>query len=356
MKKLFLSLVAVMVATMSYAQSMLVATLSHGDDVSMYYGLYALRDAHNAAQSGDVINLSGGSFQAVNITKAVALRGTGIDDANPTYITNDFTINIPQADTCRLSMEGIRSTGTITMEGTFNSLCFLKCRLNSINYDGNAAIKNAMFANCWIGGPYSLRGSSTVQFVNSYILGFSNVNQTETAAFFINCVIRPYYFYNSTSYNHDLYDYNNIYLDRAAHPNYIINSQLLNCIIYYYNKENSNVQQNQLPSSTIAQNCVSIGFSNLFGSQPANTGNKSTTFTELFKDCTGSAATGTTFELTDEAKTTFLGSDRTEVGIHGGMLPYDTTPSYPQITKMNVANRTTADGKLSVEIEVSAAE
>jgi hypothetical protein len=42
--------------------------------------------------------------------------------------------------------------------------------------------------------------------------------------------------------------------------------------------------------------------------------------------------------------------------MHGGVLPYDATPSYPQITRMNVANKTTADGKLSVEIEVSAAE
>ena len=42
--------------------------------------------------------------------------------------------------------------------------------------------------------------------------------------------------------------------------------------------------------------------------------------------------------------------------MYGGVLPYNSTPSYPQITKMNVANKTTADGKLSVEIEVSAAE
>ena len=62
------------------------------------------------------------------------------------------------------------------------------------------------------------------------------------------------------------------------------------------------------------------------------------------------------FELTDEAKTTFLGTDGTEVGMYGGVLPYNSTPSYPQITKVNVANKTTADGKLSVEIEVSATE
>ena len=62
------------------------------------------------------------------------------------------------------------------------------------------------------------------------------------------------------------------------------------------------------------------------------------------------------FELTDEAKTAFLGDDGTEMGMYGGVMPYNSTPSYPQITKMNVANKATADGKLSVEIEVSAAQ
>ena len=50
------------------------------------------------------------------------------------------------------------------------------------------------------------------------------------------------------------------------------------------------------------------------------------------------------------------GIDGTPVGKFGGMIPYNMTPSYPQITKMNVAAKTTADGKLSVEIGVSAAQ
>ena len=62
------------------------------------------------------------------------------------------------------------------------------------------------------------------------------------------------------------------------------------------------------------------------------------------------------FQLTDAAKTQCLGTDGTEVGIYGGSLPFDPTPSNPQITKCNVAAKSTADGKLSVDIEVNAAE
>ena len=49
------------------------------------------------------------------------------------------------------------------------------------------------------------------------------------------------------------------------------------------------------------------------------------------------------------------GTDGTEVGIYGGSLPYDPTPTNPQITKFNVAAKSTADGKLSVDIEVNSA-
>jgi hypothetical protein len=79
----------------------------------------------------------------------------------------------------------------------------------------------------------------------------------------------------------------------------------------------------------------------------------------LFKTYTGGVITSNdeeTFELTDEAKTTYLGSDGTQVGIYGGSLPFDPTPSNPQITKFNVASKSTADGKLSVDIQVNTAE
>ena len=62
------------------------------------------------------------------------------------------------------------------------------------------------------------------------------------------------------------------------------------------------------------------------------------------------------YRLTEEAKAIMKGVDGTEVGIYGGSLPYDPMPTNPQITKFNVASKTTADGKLSVDIEVKSAE
>ena len=332
MKKTILSLVvAIVAATATFAQNTLVATLSHGDDIQMFYGTYALRDAHDAAVSGDIINLSGGAFQAITITKGVTLRGTGIDDVAPTYINGDLTINVASGDENRLSMEGIRCTGRTTLKGTLNSPYFLKSMFYAIdNSNSSDKIKNALFANCKIEGYYDLRGSSSVQFINSYVYGFNNMTSSTSSASFINCVIYP----QSNGY----ITYN------------ISCSQLLNCIICTTNGGNA------LPNSTMATNCVAIGYTDLFSGNAANTKNSTGSFAEVFKDFTGTYSDTQTFELTDEAKKKYLGNDGTEVGMYGGVLPYSSTPSYPQITKMNVANKTTADGKLSVEIEVSAAE
>ncbi len=340
MKKFFLSLVALMVsATAMFAQSILVATLSHAENVTMYYGTYALRDAYNAAVSGDVINLSGGGFQPVNISKAVTIRGTGIDEAIPTDIIGDFTINIPSEDTNRFSMEGIRCRNSITMSGTFENPYFLKCQINYISHLSNPNIKNAMFVNCKIIGSYSLYGTNSVQFINCYVDNFQNYDETTSRASFINCVIGCYGYSGSESTMASCY--------------------LMNCILFNTRTDSYGYAQ-PLPNSTIASHCVAINdggrMNNIFNNSQVTPSCLHSTYAEIFRDFAGSYSDAQSFELTDSAKEQFLGADGTEVGLYGGLMPFTTIPSYPRITKMNVANKTTADGKLSVEIEVSAAE
>lgn len=332
MKKLFFSLVAAIVAaTATFAQSTLVATLTHGDNVSMYYGIYALSEAHAAAVSGDVINLSGGVFRYIDIRKAVTIRGTGIDDANPTKITGDFIIELSNSETERLLIEGIHCPGKITFRGTFSNPYFVKCKLNTFAFQ-STSVKNATFINCKItGNSYQLPANSSAQFINSYVAGFSNNNETTSTASFVNCIVRPYNDHNVTT---------------------IRSSQLINCIIF----NSTTLASGSLPTSTIATNCVAINCNNIYNNSQINSGSKEATFEEVFKEFSGVYDDYHTFELTESAKSSYLGNDGTEVGWFGGAMPYTSTPSYPQITKMNVANKVTADGKLSVEIEVSAAQ
>lgn len=321
MKKFFVYLMAVVAMAVcsvsAFAQNTLVATLTHGDEVSMFYGTNALQQACSAATHGDVINLSGGKFQSTKITKAVAVRGTGIHDANPTYIVNAFDVEIPANVTEKLSFEGCRITSTMTIKGTLSNAYFLKNSLAGVSvFSSNGKMDNGMFVNCDVYG-MSLYGQSTAQIINSYVEQFSNLGKL---ASFVNCVI------NTNGYAH---------LYKCC--------QFVNCIMY-------GMSGGCFPSTCSAMNCVDVsGYKNALNNISLKE-NCSYAGMDIFQ------GSNVWKDLTDEAKAKYLGIDGTPVGKFGGMIPYNMTPSYPQITKMNVAAKTTADGKLSVEIGVSAAQ
>lgn len=321
MKKFFVYLMAVVTMAVcsvsAFAQNTLVATLTHGDEIRMFYGTNALQQACSAATHGDVINLSGGNFQSTKITKAVAVRGTGIHDANPTYIVNDFDVEIPANVTEKLSFEGCRITNTMTIKGTLSNAYFLKNSLAGVSvFSSNGKMDNGMFVNCDVYG-MSLYGQSTAQIINSNVEHFSNSGKL---ASFVNCVI------NTNGYAH---------LYKCC--------QFVNCIMY-------GMSGGYFPSTCSAMNCVDVsGYKNALNNISLKE-NCSYAGMDIFQE------SNVRNDLTDEAKAKYLGIDGTPVGKFGGMIPYNMTPSYPQITKMNVAAKTTADGKLSVEIGVSAAQ
>lgn len=349
MKKLFFSLVALICATMSYAQSSLIATLSHDGEISTFYGTSALREAHEAAQHGDIITLSSGSFTSVNITKAITLRGAGmqvdtIAKTNPTVITGDFNINIPDSVEQRLTVEGLYFNNIITVN-SLNNASFLKDRIKDIHIAGNtnnteynSSMNNITFIHCKISAFYNMwysdSGSNSASFVNCYVTLRSGSNEYNRNMEFTNCYVR------------------------FENTNQLSFLSFYNCIIYT-TTDNTLEYYRCLSSNCVANYCLAkCRYNDLFKNVPNNTSNSylSGNLNTLFKTYTGTYTDEETFELTDEAKAKYLGSDGTEVGIHGGSLPFDPTPTNPQITKCNVASKSTADGKLSVDIEVSATE
>lgn len=321
-----------------FAQSGMLATLSHDGEISTYYGATALRDAYNASVNGDIITLSSGSFTAVSIYKALTIRGAGMQvdtvaNTFPTVISGNFSINIPDTVTQRLTMEGLYNNFTVKVEGTLKDASFLKCKFKNFDYASSSStkMKNLTFIHCRISSELRLSNESSASCVNCYIFAPYTCSKTSSNFEFSNCIIR------TTSY-----------LQGS-----IYSSSFLNCIIY-----SSVVGSDYLDSSNTAYYCLGkSSISNMFRDMP-NTTNTTLTadLNTVFKTYTGTYNDNETFELTDEAKAKYLGSDKTQVGIYGGNLPFDPTPTNPQITKCNVASKSTADGKLSVDIEVSAAE
>ncbi len=341
MKKFFVSLVMLLStsAVSLFAQSGMLATLSHDGEISTFYGATALRDAYNASKHGDIITLSSGSFTAVNISKALTIRGAGmqVDTAAntfPTVISGDFTINIPDTVTQRLTMEGLYNNFTVTVEGTLKDASFLKCKFKKIVCASSTftKMKNLTFIHCRISDGLRLPNESSASCVNCYVFAPYSYSQTSSNFEFSNCIIRITSYLSSSVYS----------------------SSFLNCIIY-----SSVNKTDYLDSSNTAYYCLGKVASdyNMFQNMPNTTNTKLTAdLNTVFKTYTGSYNDDETFELTDEAKAKYLGADKTQVGIYGGNLPFDPTPTNPQITKCNVASKSTADGKLSVDIEVSAAK
>lgn len=332
MKKLFVSLVAVVAATLSYAQSSMLATLSHEGEISTFYGSNALKEAHAAAVHGDVITLSSGSFASIDITKAVTIRGAGMEvDARgvlPTIITGDFGINISNQGENKLTMEGIYHNNTISVYNVSGPM-FLKCRFKDIStrdiYGNTLIMSNASFIHCKIAERLDLSTS-------------------ESSASFINCVA-ALSGYNCNIQNCIIMAKKGTYSEIG-----IRNSSISNSILYYD------------PSTSLYVDGSTSAFNNIaftegtFKTSPNATNVVVPNLSDVFKDFTGIYNDNISFELTEEAKTTYLGIDGTQVGIYGGTLPFDPTPTNPQITKCNVAAKSTADGKLSVDIEVNGAQ
>ena len=353
MKKLLLTFVALVCATVSYAQGSLLATLSHDGQISAYYGASALKAALEAATDGDVITLSSGQFNAVNITKAITLRGAGMsvstDSINPhesTIIQGDYTINLADSLAGRIVMEGLYMNGKVTYSGVLKNAQFLKCRFSGLG-DGSGKITNTAFIHCRFADYCAIASNSNAYFINC-VVNRLRQNASTSNVEMDNCFVH----FQQTSSTGGYWSSN------------CVNTYFKNCVLAYYS-EYSGSYYNSLPTSCTAYNCVGIGgeyniFSNIAYKNNTNTwvGSSVASIFKTYTDYQSKAiiSDSETFELTDEAKTKYLGTDGTQIGLYGGNLIYNENPTTPQITKCNVAAKSTADGKLSVDIEVKAAE
>ena len=323
-KNLFFALLLIMAFSLRIsAQSSLLATLNHEGTITTFYGSNALQQAHEAATHGDVITLSSGTFMAVDITKAVTIRGAGmqvdtISHTEPTIIANGFTINVADTLSGKLTMEGLYNNREIRISCLKNAM-FLKCRFKSLqNTSTSSIMKDLTFIHCIIANSFYLNSNNgSVSFINS-VIRWPTVNSSTTCSF-TNC-----------------------YVTNAGNTN----SEYKNCIIVDKNGGSS--------TSTYFNNLHISNNGTLTTSN--NTNIKISPDDERVKYLCAAYNDDNDYKLTEELKSLIKGTDGTEVGIYGGNLPFDPTTTNPQITKFNVAAKSTADGKLSVDIEVNGAQ
>lgn len=330
MKKLFLSLVALLIGTTAtFAQSSLLATLTHEGETTIFYGTTAFSQAMGAAADGDVITLSSGSFTAANITKAITLRGAGMavdaaTQSEPTILTGNFDVAFTLNMTGKLTIEGVYFSDDLTFNGaTISGATFLKCRFKAIKYFNNTKVENLTMIHCKVAGSITTVDNSSVSLLNCIVWNPDIKGQWE----FSNCVIKKDYVSNlsGTFKNSIFVGATNAYFSSAIN--------LFNCLLIGDTSFNY--------------------FSNV-----NNTTNKLVgAYADVFKTCTsGNYSESETFKLTDAAATVYIGTDGSQIGIYGGSLPFDMRPSNPQITHSEVAPKSDASGNLKINITVQGAQ
>lgn len=332
MKKIILFLVALLCSFgAAMAQVNFVATLQHGDSITNYYGGVAFEQAYNAAEDGDVITLSAGtfSFGPRDFKKGITVRGTGIDAEKKTFISSEVHFYSDE-ETKVADIEGIVFNQIVRIyndanETAHGKINFIKNRFIGYFYvvkNGNPTEEGPSVSvyNCIYDYNIHFDGGTNpdICFYNSYIQYVSSGLAKQTKTSFVNCVLR-----NSVE-------------------GYYLN--FFNCIFTNFYLT--------LASTVTCYNCINAtGYSSLFGRVVSGENNKDVSGA-IFKTYTNGYNYGETFELTDEAAETYLGTDGTQVGMQGGVYPYNTTVQYPIITKFESVPQTTKEGMLSIDVQV----
>lgn len=346
MKKILFAMAAMFAcATMSYAQTNFIATLQHEGGFTHYYGAGALTTAYNAAEAGDIITLSPGTFTSPGtINKSITLRGAGVESESKTYISNETTFCATDSAMVT-TVEGIKfnnrtyiqnnssgnGQGTIKfIKDTFNNL--QANRANSYSTDRGPAVR---IYNCDVYSQMYFESNTYPDFLfyNCYVVNpCCSSSFAETTTAFVNCVINWTDSYSSIAYF--LNFYNTIF-------NWTCGSWAGTNTSYL------------LPNTATCYNCLSINKSTLFNQLVSGANNKNVdSAANVFTTYRNNLNEGETFELTDAAKEAYIGNDGTQIGMQGGNYPYNTTPQYPIITKFSSDSQTNKAGKLNVEVGV----
>lgn len=351
MKKIFALFAALICCvSMSFAQTSFVATLSHEGNFTHYYGAGAFTSAYNASVNGDIITLSPGTFTfSGSFNKGITVRGAGIDASEKTYISSAMEFYSTD-ETMTTTIEGVVFTNSYTYiyndasgngQGTIK---FIKNRFAEIRAESSSKYSTdkgpsvRMYNDIITSSMYfrSTNCHPDFLFYNCYVANpnctssYSSIGESTSA--FINCVID--WTVNCSSNSHYLNYYNCIF-------NWTYSSYGGSSIDYL------------LPSTASCFNCLSINKSYLF-TYLVSKGNNSITssVSDVFKTYTSGFKYGENFELTDDAKEKYIGTDGTQIGMQGGKYPYTSTVQYPIITKFTSGPNTTKEGKLTIDVEV----
>lgn len=349
MRKLFFSMFLAFMALMNVnAQEVQLATLQKVDGTQLFYGADAFKEAMAAAENGNTISLGAGAYNAADITKAVTIYGSGYEMTATetelkysTRLIGDFFIDLDSVDNKPvkgLYLEGIYSNNRIMVRKHLEGASFVKCRFDTFDFwkDGANMMtsKDIQFIHCRFAQWFEPGDSQNMSVNNCIIWRLGRNKDTSTIILqnsivsFSTCLIRGIFKNSIIGFVYSGVD-NTIHSNANTDQNAALNrnSSVYNCVFCseYALKD----------VTTQSESVVGINSADLFGG---------TANILYFVDAY-------VYKLTDEAKSTYVGTDGKEIGIHGGATPFSTILTTPRVVKKDIATKTT-DGKLKVNIKV----
>jgi hypothetical protein len=344
MKRLnFMIVVAgLMVCMAAKAQNdVAIATLQHGNNVSVFKGPGALANALAAADEGggDVISLSEGSFTAADITKPVSIYGAGFEKDNTngtllTLISGNMTVGRTDSELLSgVHIEGVYLDGQLKVGGVENKgplkdfrvvKAFIMSMLVQSTND------NTSFDQCVINGTMNCAENNNIYKTVISDLFFSNCVMNR------GCFRRYYHADNSIVLDHCIFNvYCNssnsygIYYPFENAPNTILT---LRNSMYILASDSPRTESMYTiwPSGSKISNCISDD-----GNIAKYDGCHTVLRAEVFKDGEdGMYNSSRSFEL-NEQPAAWVATDGSEIGIRGGN-GWSKVPSTPVVKNLSV--------------------
>ena len=341
MKKLILSMIALVSSVAGYAQvtEQLTATLQSGETTKVFYGNDGLKSAIAEAADNDIITLSSGVFNNPgNIGKGVKIYGSGFEDdpatgVKLTRIEGGLNLQNEEKLVDGFSIEGAWINGDINAGNNndnatvLTNLKVVKCRFVSIIF--RAESSQIILRQNYISRDVTQSANPKVtglMIQNCYINGTINRDfNSESGIAVDHCILAYNYstYYGAISYHGPWYYTNTILRTYIAEG-----GVCYNCI---------GLQGYIERCGTYANCYYDNNWGVLFGDEQDNL--------DYLK-----GTEPRSFTIAE----TYLGTDGTVVGLHGGTYGWDKIPSTPRIISSTIASKVDADGKLKVNIKAEA--
>lgn len=352
MKKEFITLMLILIGlTGVKAQDVQLVTLQKGEETQIFYGADAFIEAMAAADHGNTITLTAGTFNATNITKAVTIYGAGYEIhtdsvaqkegniAYPTNIIGDFAIALDSVDNkpaTGLYIEGIYSNNQITVQNHLEGATFVKCRFHIFDVWKTSSLmmtsKDISFIHCRFAS-WLEPGDPTNMSVNNCIINYLGRSLNTSSLIIQNSIIIAIvtYLRNATIKN-------NIIWDVRTSGEYIHNISV-------------GSEYSLHPSCSVYNNTFPRNVETASVTVKGGNWHKVTDLDLFGEDRSYAYNDNEKYELTEEASKKYIGTDGTEIGIYGGRTPFSPILTIPRITKKEIAPKT-ENGKLKVNIKV----